>query len=214
MEHSGNRLGEQAAGRRGGNRWFCPAPITVLAVLAVAVVSGCHFSSRSEQPEPDAVEEAAAVVSDVAAHAPVALESEQVELVREADCIPAAAAGSAANTVSIAGTGSAVGAQNGREVVSGETVYRRQCIFCHGSGAAGAPVLGDVQQWEPRIARGYSALLESTLQGKGLMPPQTGTLFSEAEVARAVVFMANGAGAAFDAEKAVPESVSDGAAGC
>lgn len=201
MEHSGRRLGEQAAGRRGGSRWFCPAPIVALAVLAVTVVSGCHFSSSSEQPESDAVEEAAAEVSDVAAHAPVASEPEQVELVQQTDCIPASEAGAEA-------------AQNGREMVSGETVYRRQCIFCHGSGAAGAPVLGDVQQWEPRIARGYSALLQSTLQGKGLMPPQTGTLFSEAEVARAVEFIANRAGAAFDAERAAPESASDGAAGC
>lgn len=193
MEHSGRRLGGQAAGR---SRWFFAAPIVALAVLAVTVVSGCHFSSSSEQPESDAVGEAAAVVSDVAAHAPVASESEQVELVQQTDCIPASEAGAGA-------------AQNGREMVAGETVYRRQCIFCHGSGAAGAPVLGDARQWEPRIARGYSALLQSTLQGKGLMPPQSGTLFSDAEIARAVVFMANRAGASFDAVQPVSDSATD-----
>ena len=50
----------------------------------------------------------------------------------------------------------------------GEQIYNRSCFSCHASGAAGAPRLGDVAAWEPRIAKGPVILLESTIKG---IPP-------------------------------------------
>lgn len=77
---------------------------------------------------------------------------------------------------------------------AGEEVYRTQCAACHGAGLVGAPRLGDAAAWAPRIATGYAALLGSALKGKGAMTPQGGGSFSDLEIGRAVVHMANQSG--------------------
>lgn len=86
---------------------------------------------------------------------------------------------------------------------TGEQVVEAQCTVCHGTGVAGAPKIGDSAEWAPRIKAGYDALLESALKGKGAMAPQGGGEYSDLEIGRAVVFMANKAGAKF-AEPAAP----------
>jgi cytochrome c5 len=85
---------------------------------------------------------------------------------------------------------------------TGEQVYTAQCTACHSSGAAGAPKTGDTAAWAPRIATGYEALLTSALKGKGAMGAQGGGDFSDYEVARAVVYLANKGGANFAEPKA------------
>jgi cytochrome c5 len=77
---------------------------------------------------------------------------------------------------------------------SGEQVYAAQCVACHGTGAAGAPKLGDAAAWAPRLAAGYEALLTAALKGKGNMGPQGGGDFSDFEIGRAVVHLANQSG--------------------
>ncbi|MBK7060618.1 MAG: cytochrome c5 family protein [Rubrivivax sp.] len=77
---------------------------------------------------------------------------------------------------------------------TGEQVYQGQCSACHGTGAAGAPKLGDAGAWGPRLSAGYEALLNSSLKGKGAMSPQGGGEFSDFEIGRAVVYMANQSG--------------------
>lgn len=77
---------------------------------------------------------------------------------------------------------------------TGEQVYQTQCAACHGSGAAGAPKLGDAAAWGPRVTTGYEALLTSALKGKGNMGAQGGGDFSDFEIGRAVVYMANQGG--------------------
>jgi cytochrome c5 len=86
---------------------------------------------------------------------------------------------------------------------TGEQVYAGVCTACHSIGAAGSPKFGDAAAWAPRIKTGYDALLTSALNGKNAMPKQGGGDFSDVEIARAVVYMANKAGAKF-AEPAVP----------
>lgn len=85
---------------------------------------------------------------------------------------------------------------------TGEEVYNAQCAACHGAGLAGAPKLGDEGAWGPRVKTGYDALLTSALKGKGAMAAQGGGEFSDFEIGRAVVFMANKGGAKFDEPKA------------
>ena len=77
---------------------------------------------------------------------------------------------------------------------TGEQVYAAQCTACHAAGLAGAPKSGDEAAWAPRIKTGYEALLNSALKGKGAMAAQGGGEFSDLEIGRAVVFMANKAG--------------------
>jgi cytochrome c5 len=94
---------------------------------------------------------------------------------------------------------------------TGEQVFAAQCTACHGTGALGAPKLGDVEAWAPRIKTGFDALLHSALTGKGQMPPQGGGDFSDYEIARAVVYMTGKAGAKF-AEPAPPSAAASAAA--
>ena len=77
---------------------------------------------------------------------------------------------------------------------TGEQVYAGQCAACHAAGAAGAPKLGDVVLWAPRINTGYESMLNSALKGKGAMGAQGGGDYSDIEIGRAVVYMANSAG--------------------
>jgi cytochrome c5 len=84
---------------------------------------------------------------------------------------------------------------------TGEQVYAAQCVACHGSGAAGAPKLGDAAAWGPRVKNTYEALLSSALKGKGAMGAQGGGDFSDVEIGRAVVYMANQGGGKFDEPK-------------
>ena len=87
---------------------------------------------------------------------------------------------------------------------SGQAVFTAVCAACHATGAAGAPKAGDSAAWGPRIAQGYDTLLQHALQGIRAMPAKGGNVdLDNVEVARAVVYMANKAGAAFK-EPAAP----------
>lgn len=88
-----------------------------------------------------------------------------------------------------------------REMKTGEQVFQAQCSACHATGAAGSPKFADAGAWGPRIKAGFDSLLNSALKGKGNMGAQGGGDFSEYEVARAVVYMANAGGAKFDEPK-------------
>ena len=85
---------------------------------------------------------------------------------------------------------------------TGEQVFAAQCTTCHTPGLVGAPKFGDADAWSARIKTGYAALLHSALAGKGQMGAQGGGDFTDLEIGRAVVYMANKAGAKFDEPKA------------
>jgi cytochrome c5 len=84
--------------------------------------------------------------------------------------------------------------------LSGEQVFGQVCKTCHETGLAGAPKAGDKAAWGPRIAEGEKTLVQHAIggyQGKtGVMPPKGGsTDLTDDEVHRAVVYLANQAGA-------------------
>ena len=92
-------------------------------------------------------------------------------------------------------------------LLAGDAVYTANCAACHTSGAAGAPKLGDAGGWAARIAQGYDVLVKHAVEGIRAMPARGGNPdLDEVEVARAVVYMANQAGAKF-AEPSVPPMV-------
>lgn len=83
---------------------------------------------------------------------------------------------------------------------TGEEVYKAVCSACHAAGAAGAPKFTNSADWAPRIAQGFDTLWHTALSGKGAMPPRGGTSpddYSDYEIARAVVYMANNSGGNF-----------------
>lgn len=49
--------------------------------------------------------------------------------------------------------------------IDGEAIYNQACMACHASGVGGAPVVGDVDSWSPRIAKGIEALHNSGVNG-------------------------------------------------
>ncbi len=81
---------------------------------------------------------------------------------------------------------------------SGEEVYKAVCSMCHAAGLMNAPKFGDKAQWEPRIKQGYDTLVTNATKGIRAMPAKGGNPgLSDAEVAGAVKYMANAAGAKF-----------------
>ncbi|MGV6859972.1 MAG: c-type cytochrome [bacterium] len=48
----------------------------------------------------------------------------------------------------------------------GEATYKQACFACHGTGAAGAPKIGDKAAWAPRIAEGNEVMYNIALHGK------------------------------------------------
>lgn len=80
---------------------------------------------------------------------------------------------------------------------TGSQVYAAACAGCHTSGVLGSPKIGDKAAWAPRLAKGYEALLTSSLKGKGAMGAQGGGAYSDAEIGKAVAHLANSAGGNF-----------------
>lgn len=92
---------------------------------------------------------------------------------------------------------------------TGEQIVKTVCATCHQTGVAGAPKIGDKAAWAPRIKEGFDALVKDAIKGIRGMPPRGGdSSLTDAEVARAVAFMANQAGAKFKepAVKTPPQS--------
>lgn len=104
--------------------------------------------------------------------------------------------------VEFGGAGGGGGAAGGK---SGEDVFKSTCAACHQTGVAGAPKVGDKAAWGPRIKQGLPALIASATKGKGAMPPKGGNAsLSDDDVTRAIVYMANQAGANFKEPAAKP----------
>ena len=78
---------------------------------------------------------------------------------------------------------------------SGKEVVESTCINCHGTGAQGAPKIGDRQAWAKRSAQGLSSLTQSAIKGIRNMPAHGGnTGLTDLELARGVAYMVNASG--------------------
>lgn len=120
-----------------------------------------------------ATEVAAAEAPTAAADAPATPEAEQQTAATEA---PAAAAAPAASDIDLA---------------AGERLYKQVCFACHDFGVAGAPKFGDKAAWEPVIATGMDQMVQSVINGKGLMQPRGGSAATDEEIIAAVHYMVN-----------------------
>jgi cytochrome c5 len=78
---------------------------------------------------------------------------------------------------------------------SGKEVVDTVCITCHGSGANGAPKIGDSEAWSKRAAQGLTGLTSSALKGIRQMPAHGGhPELTDLEIGRAVTYMVNQSG--------------------
>lgn len=75
--------------------------------------------------------------------------------------------------------------------VNGEALVASRCIECHGAGAnKGAPRIGEVADWQPRLQKGVDRLVKSAIRGHNKMPARAGMAsLSDNEVRGAVVYM-------------------------
>ena len=92
---------------------------------------------------------------------------------------------------------------------SGEEVFNAVCTSCHTSGALGAPKFNNKGDWAGRLGQGFEKLTANAINGIRGMPARGGNPdLSDGEIARAVAYMANSAGAKF----AAPEAAAPAAA--
>jgi cytochrome c5 len=81
---------------------------------------------------------------------------------------------------------------------SGKEVVDAVCGACHLTGALNAPKIGDKTAWGKLIKEGHAELTKTAIKGQKQMPPRGGNPdLSDIEIARAVAYMANQAGANF-----------------
>lgn len=78
---------------------------------------------------------------------------------------------------------------------SGKEVVEATCASCHGSGAQGAPKIGDKRAWSKRAAKGLSGLTQNALKGIRQMPPHGANMtLTDTEIKRAITYMVNQSG--------------------
>lgn len=72
----------------------------------------------------------------------------------------------------------------------GPSVYNTYCTACHATGAAGAPIKGDAEQWAPRLAQGMDVLTDHAIQGFNAMPAKGSCMdCTDDEVIAAIKFL-------------------------
>jgi cytochrome c5 len=84
-------------------------------------------------------------------------------------------------------------------VKSGKDIVAAACNACHGTGAAGAPKIGDTADWQARFEQGMDTLADHAINGytgsKGMMPAKGGNMsLSDDEVKAAIVSMLQDSG--------------------
>jgi cytochrome c5 len=74
--------------------------------------------------------------------------------------------------------------------VDGQKIYQGSCQACHAAGVAGAPKIGDIEAWAPRIAKGKEAMLSSVKNGLNAMPPKGACMScTDEELQAAIAYM-------------------------
>lgn len=141
--------------------------LVIVSVLFSILLAGCSDSGPIEQ----SAEEAQAINDRIS---------------------PVGSVNTGAALAPVAQKASAPAASSGK---SGQEVYTSACFACHGTGAAGAPLVGNNAQWAPRIAQGMDVLVEHATKGfsskpGSMMPAKGGNMsLSDAEVKAAIEHM-------------------------
>jgi cytochrome c5 len=75
---------------------------------------------------------------------------------------------------------------------TGQQIVQARCQDCHADGKGGAPILGDMEAWKPRLGKGVDPLVKSAINGHNAMPARGGMAdLSDAEMKSAVTYMVN-----------------------
>lgn len=73
---------------------------------------------------------------------------------------------------------------------TGAEVVKAVCGKCHESGEGGAPKIGDLAGWGPRLSQGMNKLTTHAVQGYRGMPAHGGEIsITDLELTRAIIYM-------------------------
>lgn len=76
--------------------------------------------------------------------------------------------------------------------LSGKELVEKRCQECHGTGKQGAPRIGNMDDWNPRLQKGLGELAKSAVQGHKGMPARAGMAhLSDKEIKSALEYMVN-----------------------
>lgn len=75
---------------------------------------------------------------------------------------------------------------------SSQEKWARSCALCHVAGEGGAPRMGDMAAWGPRVEKGDAVLMKNTLEGLNRMPPLGYCMDCEVEDFAAMIKMMSG----------------------
>jgi cytochrome c5 len=85
---------------------------------------------------------------------------------------------------------------NSSKALSGALVVQERCQQCHVAGKNGAPKIGDMVAWKPRLSNGIANLVQSSIKGHNLMQSRGGLpSLSDIEMKNAVEYMVSQTGA-------------------
>jgi len=74
----------------------------------------------------------------------------------------------------------------------GKQIVETQCAKCHESGVNGAPKIGNLTDWVPRLKSGIDFAVRSAINGHGPMPARGGVAdLTDVEIRAAVTYMIN-----------------------
>lgn len=74
--------------------------------------------------------------------------------------------------------------------ISGENLVKAHCQNCHAEGKDGAPHIGNMADWQPRLQKGVDNLVQSAVRGHKAMPARSGMNYlSDADLKAAVTYM-------------------------
>jgi len=70
--------------------------------------------------------------------------------------------------------GASAGDEPAHAGIDGEAIYNQVCMACHMTGAAGAPIRGEADQWSARMEQGIETLYDHSINGFNAMPAKGG----------------------------------------
>lgn len=139
------------------------AKFTIIAALGATLVAcGGSDAPKAAAKVAEATGQPVEETKEAMAEAQAQAQAKAQAALQEAAVAEAAEAASAAENAGVA-----VAAAE-PDLAAGEETYGRFCFSCHAAGVAGAPKLGAVEDWAPRIAKGLDMLVASSIEG---IPP-------------------------------------------
>ena len=183
LDHSIN--GFNAMPARGGNPNLSDDEVAAATAYMVEPVMDVPELGGEEAPaaEEPAADEAASEETAVEEEAEAAAVATEEGTPEEEEAATEEASAEVADDAAAEG-------ESAHASIDGEPIYNQACMACHMTGAAGAPIIGNADQWGPRLEQGMDTLYQHSIDGFGAMPPKGGfTNLSDDEVKAAVDFM-------------------------